>query len=192
MTGLRPGSLFGEKGSAEMQGFAGRGRIGGLVTGASHGAMVRRVAFGAGDRFCAYNGIDHERRMSGASGAGRSSGSTEGVSMLHQVTVSFDLQTDFVFRFERHALGAMTPEEARRWFDLEYSALDCAPPSGVGKVLVIDKILDVARQSGPQRFGADVAWGDCFARHTALVLGRELIRVDVSAYAVTYGAVLEI
>lgn len=106
--------------------------------------------------------------------------------MSHQVTVAFDLHTEFVFSFAPEALAGLTQEVARRWIDREYSALDCAPSTGVGKVLVIDKILDVACQSGAQRFTAEPEWGERFAQHAALALGREVVRVDVSAYTITY------
>ena len=106
--------------------------------------------------------------------------------MSHQVTVAFDLHTEFVFRFESEALAGLTQEAARRWIGREYSALDCAPSTGVGKVLVIDKILDVARQSGAQRFTTEREWGERFAQQAALALGREFVRIDVSAYTITY------
>lgn len=106
--------------------------------------------------------------------------------MSHQVTVAFDLHAEFVFSFAPEALAGLTQEVARRWIDREYSALDCAPSTGVGKVLVIDKILDVACQSGAQRFTAEPEWGERFAQHAALALGREVVRIDVSAYTITY------
>ena len=106
--------------------------------------------------------------------------------MPRHVIVSFDPQTEFGFQFDAGALADGTPEEARRWFEREYAALDVEPGSPLGKVLVIDKILDVARHGGAQRFKNDPAWGERFALNTARALGRQVIRVDVAADAIHY------
>ena len=39
-------------------------------------------------------------------------------------------------------LAGRTPDEARRWFDKEFTDLECEPSNPVGKVLIIDKIAD--------------------------------------------------
>ena len=106
--------------------------------------------------------------------------------MPRHVIVSFDPQTEFGFQFDAGALADGTPEEARRWFEREYAALDVEPGIPLGKVLVIDKILDVARHGGARRFAGDRAWGERFALNAALALGRKAIRVDVAAYAIDY------
>lgn len=102
------------------------------------------------------------------------------------VIVSFDPQTEFRFPLDAGALVGGASEGARRWFEREYSALGVEPGSPLGKVLVIDKILDVARRGGARRFADDPAWGERFALNTALALGRQVIRVDVAADAIEY------
>ena len=56
----------------------------------------------------------------------------------------------------------------------------------VGKVLIIDKILNVARCGGEQRFIDGKTWASAFARYTALALGRDTIRVDLDAFVIGY------
>jgi len=58
--------------------------------------------------------------------------------------------------------------------------------SPTGKVLVLDRILSVAKYAGEQRFKQQQQWADEFARYTAAMLGRDLIRVDVATYAIGY------
>ena len=106
--------------------------------------------------------------------------------MLYHVIVSFGKDKEYTFEFEPSELAGSTPEEARRWFDKEYADLDCEPGNPVGKVLNIDKILDIARHGGEQRFIDGKSWAAQFARYTALALGRDTIRVDVAAYAIGY------
>ena len=79
-----------------------------------------------------------------------------------------------------------SPEEARRWLDKEFLELRCEPTNPTGKVLIIDKILSIARCGGEQRFIDGKRWATQFARYTALALGRDLIRVDVDGYSIGY------
>ena len=76
--------------------------------------------------------------------------------------------------------------EARRWFDKEFADLECEPSNPMGKVLIIDKILNVARYGGEQRFIDRQDWATRFARYTALALGRDTVRIDVAAFNIGY------
>ncbi|WP_263771017.1 hypothetical protein [Propionivibrio soli] len=105
--------------------------------------------------------------------------------MLYHVVVSFG-KREYKFEFADTELADSSVEEARRWFDKEYAELQCEPSSPVGKVLIIDKILDVARCGGEQRFIDGKTWTTQFARYTALVLGRDTVRVDVEAGTIGY------
>ena len=106
--------------------------------------------------------------------------------MLYHVTVSFGKDKEYRFEFSPGDLAEGSAEEARRWFDKEFSDLKCEPSSRMGKVLIIDKILNIARDGGEQRFIDGKAWATQFARYTALALGRDTIHVDVEAFAIGY------
>ena len=97
--------------------------------------------------------------------------------MLYHVNVCFG---------RNNPLAWIDEEEARRWLDKEYSDLKCEPSSPMGKVLIIDKILNIARYGGEQRFVDGKTWATQFARYTALALGRDTIRVDVEAFNIGY------
>jgi len=58
--------------------------------------------------------------------------------------------------------------------------------SPTGKILAVDRILSVAKYAGEGRFRDQPAWADKFARNTASLLGRDLIRVDVENYSIGY------
>ena len=109
-----------------------------------------------------------------------------GGHMFYYVTVAFGKDREYPYKFSSEELAESSPEEARRWFDREFSELKTDPVNPVGKVLIIDKILDVARGGGEQRFADGQNWATTFARYTALALGREMVRVDVAAYAISY------
>ena len=109
-----------------------------------------------------------------------------GGHMFYYVTVAFGKDREYQYKLSPEELEESSPEEARRWFDREFSELKTDPVNPVGKVLIIDKILDVARGGGEQRFADGQNWATTFARYTALALGREMVRVDVAAYAISY------
>jgi len=106
--------------------------------------------------------------------------------MVHHVTVSFGKGREYLYQFSEAELAGGSPEEARRWFDKEFADLKCEVSNPVGKVLIIDKILNVARCGGEQRFIDGKTWAGAFARYTALALGRDTIRVDLDAFVIGY------
>jgi hypothetical protein len=102
--------------------------------------------------------------------------------MPHHVIVSFDKNTVFEFRLSTTA----PTDEARQWFDREFTALECDVATPTGKVLAVDRILSVAKYAGVAQFREQPMWGEQFAKFTSAILGRELIRVDVEHYSIGY------
>lgn len=70
-------------------------------------------------------------------------------------------------------------EEAARWLDEQWTALECEPVNPLGKVLVLDRILGIARYGGEQRFAQPGEWAQQYAAAVVSVLGRPVVRVDV-------------
>ena len=52
--------------------------------------------------------------------------------------------------------------------------------------VITDRILSVAKYAGIGRFRDQLVWAEQFARNTAAILGRDLIRVDVEQYSIGY------
>lgn len=106
---------------------------------------------------------------------------------MHQnVIVSFGKDKVFDFKLTPDDLAGCTGEQARKWFDRQFQELECDVPSPMGKVLVVDRILSVAKYAGERRFRDDADWAQQFARNAAVMLGREVIRVDVDKYSIEY------
>jgi hypothetical protein len=106
--------------------------------------------------------------------------------MQNQVIVSFGKDKEFTFKFASGELGSSATEEARRWFEKEFVALECDVATPTGKILAVDRILSVAKYAGESRFNEQSSWANQFARYTAVILGRDLIRVDVAHYSIGY------
>lgn len=102
--------------------------------------------------------------------------------MQHHVIVSFGKEKEFEFKFA----GGANPEEARKWFDHEFTVLECDVSTPTGKILAVDRILSVAKYAGENRFREQRTWAEQFVRYTAALLGRELIRIDVEHYSIGY------
>ena len=106
--------------------------------------------------------------------------------MQHQVIVTFGKEKELTFKPASQELASTSTEEARRWFEKEFVALECDVATPTGKILAVDRILSVAKYAGEARFSEQATWADQFARYAAVILGRELIRVDVEHYSIGY------
>lgn len=102
------------------------------------------------------------------------------------VIVTFGPDAEFEYRFDAAAVAAQPVADARRWFDREFTDLECDIASPVGKVLAADRLLGVARYSGERRFRDDAAWARDYALNAATLLGRDVVRVDVANDSVGY------
>ena len=102
--------------------------------------------------------------------------------MQHHVIIAFGRDKEFEFKL----IGGAPADEARKWFDHEFTALECDVATPTGKILAVDRILSVAKYAGAKRFQTQPAWAEQFAKYTTVVLGRDLTRVDVAAYAIGY------
>jgi len=102
--------------------------------------------------------------------------------MQHHVIVSFGKDCEYDFKLA----GGVAADGAREWFDREFNALGCDVSTPTGKILAVDRILSVAKYAGEERFRNQRAWAEQFAKNTAAVLGRDLIRVDVEHYSIGY------
>lgn len=102
--------------------------------------------------------------------------------MQHHVIVSFGKDKEFEYKL----VSGASADEARQWFDREFTALECDVATPTGKILAVDRILSVAKYAGAARFLERGTWAEQFAKNTAAILGRELIRVDVEHYIIGY------
>ena len=99
--------------------------------------------------------------------------------MSYTVIVSFGQNNEYEFKVDDATASSLGREEASRWLNQEFQALECEPRSMVGKILLLDVIVDVARYSGENRFRDDSAFGHRFAACCYAALKRDGIRIDV-------------
>ena len=100
--------------------------------------------------------------------------------MRGSVIVSFAPGRDYELRITAGDKPLPTAQEGDQWLAQQFDELGCTPRSLVGKVLVLDKVLEVAREAGEKRFGGDIAWAEQYARAVLATLNRAIVRVDIA------------
>jgi len=98
--------------------------------------------------------------------------------MRGTVIVSFARDREYELRITAGDKPLPTAQEGGLWLSQQFEEFDCSPRSLVGKVLVLDRVLEVARAAGEKRF-SDIAWAEQYARAVLAALKRDSVRVDL-------------
>ena len=99
--------------------------------------------------------------------------------MRGTVIVSFARDREYELRITAGDKPLPTEPEGELWLSQQFEEFGCTPRSMVGKVLALDKVLEVARAAGEKHFAGDIAWAERYARAVLATLKREVVRVDV-------------
>ena len=100
--------------------------------------------------------------------------------MRGSVIVSFGRNREYELRITAGDKPLPTTQEGEQWLAQQFEELGCTPRSLVGKILILDKVLEVARDAGEKRFAGDIAWAEAYARAVLAILNRTSVRVDVA------------
>lgn len=100
--------------------------------------------------------------------------------MRGTVVVAFAPKREYELRITAGDPPLPSEQEGDQWLSQQFDELGCAPRSLVGKVLALDKVLEVAREAGEKRFGGDLAWAESYARAVLAILKRPSVRVDLT------------
>jgi hypothetical protein len=103
--------------------------------------------------------------------------------MRSQVSVTF--KNTPPLRIDLHEEPHTPRDEARRWLDDQFIAMECEPLRATGKLLMADRVVVVAQAAGPAKF-ADEAWARAFAHAACAVLGKESVNIDADTLSITY------
>ena len=96
------------------------------------------------------------------------------------VIVAFARDREYELRITAGDKPLPTAQEGDLWLSQQFEELGCTPRSLVGKVLALDKVLEVAREAGEKRFAGDIAWAEAYARAVLATLKRDTVRVDIA------------
>ena len=104
--------------------------------------------------------------------------------MSYTVTVVFGGDREYEFALHDADVASTTKDQARSWLAREFEDLECTPSNPMGKVLVLDMILNVAKYGGEPRFAQGGEWARRFAACVAVALDRPAVRIDVPGFVV--------
>lgn len=104
--------------------------------------------------------------------------------MSYTVTVVFGGEREYEFSLREADVASTTKEQARNWLAKEFEELECTPSNPMGKVLVLDMVLNVAKYGGESRFEQGTEWARKYALHTVVALDRPTVKVDVASFVV--------
>lgn len=104
--------------------------------------------------------------------------------MSEYVSVSFGPHADYQFQLNPAETADLSREEARAWLQGEFQRLGCTPTNPVGKLLVLEMVLEIARAIGQEGFGAQPEWARRFAIASLIALDRASLIVDVQGATV--------
>jgi len=83
-------------------------------------------------------------------------------------------------------LGGMTVAAAQDWLDREYEAAGCVPTNPVGKLLMADKIVGLAKSQSRRAYSPPGAWVKDFLRATAVALQRPVVTIDFGRHTLGF------
>ncbi|BAL26816.1 hypothetical protein AZKH_4543 [Azoarcus sp. KH32C] len=106
------------------------------------------------------------------------------MEMSQHITVAFGAEREYEMTVHQEDASGLDKDSARAWLSHEFDTLECTPSNPMGKILVLDMILNVAKYGGEDRFRQGGEWAKKFAAATAVALDRPVIRVDVAHFVV--------
>lgn len=105
--------------------------------------------------------------------------------MLATVTVRYSVEREYQIHPPQDVILRMSGDAARNWLDEQFEALECEPANPVGKILLLDQLLDIARYGGEAHFRAADAWAHSYAAAALAVRRTPTVLVDIGAWSVS-------
>ncbi len=103
--------------------------------------------------------------------------------MRNELRVVLDDGQEFVHDFD--SAEALSNEDGRRWLDQEFVRMECEPLRASGKVLIVDKVVSVAKAAGAAQLG-NAVWLAQYAAASIGAVGRPNLVVDTKAMTVAF------
>lgn len=102
------------------------------------------------------------------------------------VTVVTTKEERHEFELSDADLAGMDARRAQEWLGEEFGAAGCVPTNPVGKLLLADKILVLAKTQPEQAFAQPTPWVRDFVRAAAASLGRPVVTIDLANHTLGY------
>ncbi len=92
------------------------------------------------------------------------------------------------YEFELHAadLAGMDAHKAQEWLGQEFESAGCVPTNPVGKLLLADKILCLAKTQKETAYAEPTPWVKSFVLAAAASIGRTVLTIDLCNHSLGY------
>lgn len=102
------------------------------------------------------------------------------------VTVVTGNDERYEFELSDADLAGMDSRKAQEWLGQEFEAAGCVPTNPVGKLLLADKILCLAKTQKEEAFAEPTPWVNSFVRAAAAAIGRAVLTIDLGNHSLGY------
>ncbi|MBS3917080.1 MAG: hypothetical protein KGZ31_05250 [Sulfuritalea sp.] len=83
-------------------------------------------------------------------------------------------------------LADMDARKAQEWLGQEFESAGCVPTNPVGKLLLADKILCLAKTQKDSAYAEPTPWVRQFVRASAAAIGRAVLTIDLGSHSLGY------
>ena len=83
-------------------------------------------------------------------------------------------------------LVGMDASKAREWLGQEFESAGCVPTNPVGKLLLADKIICLAKTQKDAAYAAPTPWVQTFVRAAAAAIDRAVLTIDLGNHSLGY------
>lgn len=102
------------------------------------------------------------------------------------VTVVVASGERYEFELNDADLASLDTRQAQEWLGQEFVAAGCVPTNPVGKLLLADKILCLAKTQKEAAWAKPSPWARQFVRAAATAIGRAVLTIDLGNHSLGY------
>jgi len=102
------------------------------------------------------------------------------------VTVVAESGERYEFELQDADLAGLDARQAQEWLGREFEAAGCVPTNPVGKLLMADKILCLAKTQKEAAYAEPSPWVRQLVRMAAAAIGRAVLTIDLGAHSLGY------
>lgn len=92
----------------------------------------------------------------------------------------------YEFELSDDDLAGLDEPQARAWLAREFDAAGCVPTHPVGKLLLADEILCLAKTQDEAAYARLTDWTRRFIRAAAVAIGRPVLTIDLATHSLGY------
>ncbi len=106
--------------------------------------------------------------------------------MICTLTIVGSKGRRYEFELTDNDLAGFDAQQARHWLGDEFARAGCVPTHPVGKLLLADEILCLARTRDEAVYARLTPWSRTFICAAAVAIGRPVLTLDLATHSLGY------